>query len=297
MKQEFSRLSLLMMAFLLVFLSTGFCAEEQSGTPYYRFWRGFKKDGMAWEEFHKALVTDFMPATVNTLSREGLVSYLVVLPISSDSWNIPEEVALVAYVSEEAYRAASNTPHGKAYQQKHGDIFKTRGNSQAGSNEASGSSRFSRSLVPIDFESASPEHFRNEVAYDVLFKPVDWQTGYSVFYLGLRNPSLPSEFFGNAMYKHVKAVKSAYSSMGLQGYVVLIDPDYEMAFMNWASKEMMEKAMQSPQGKSLEKEVASILTPLIWEEFRDFAGNVQPGECVNYKFVRPKMGFPGKNFP
>jgi hypothetical protein len=287
MNPEFPRWSLPIMVFLLAFLSTGFCAEENNGTPYYRFWRGFKKDGMAWEEFHKALVTDFMPATVNTLGREGLVSYLVVLPIGSGSGNIPEEVALVGYVSEEIYKTASNTPHGKAYQQKHGDIFKTRGNSQAEPNEIPGQSRFSRSLVPIDFESVSPEHFRKEAAYDVLFKPVDWQTGYSVFFMGLRNPSLRPDFFWDAMYKHVKAVKTAYSPMGLQGYVVLIDPNYEMAFMNWTSKATMEKAMQSPQGKSLENDVSNILTPLIRKEFRDFDGNVQPGECVNYKFVRP----------
>jgi len=185
------------------------------------------------------------------------------------------------------YKTISSTPHGKAYQQKHGDIFTTKGNPASVSSEIPGQSRGSRSLVPIDFESISPDDFRKEAAYDVLAKPIDWQTGHSVFFLGLRKPSLRPDFFWDALYKHIKNVKTSFIAMGLRGYVVLSAPNYEMAFMNWESKEAMEKALQSPQGKSLEKEAAGIATPVMWKDFRDFDGTVQPGECVNYKFSRP----------
>ena len=252
--------------------------------PYYRFWRGFKKADLAWKDFHQALVTDFMPATVKTHGHEGLVSYLVVLPSATDSVVVPDEAALVAYQSEETYKTVSSTPHGQAYQKKHGDIFTSKVSPSA---DLLAKQRASRSLVPVAFSTILADDFRREGAYDVLGQPIDWQTGHSVFFLGLRKPSLRPDFFWDALHKHISYVKTAFPPFGLRGYVVLVDRDYEMAFMNWNTKEAMEKTFQSPQGKALMKDAQGLLNTLMWQDFRDFDGLVQPGECVNVKFPRP----------
>jgi quinol monooxygenase YgiN len=287
MNFELPKWGLLLAVFLLFALASGFCAGKEPGAPYYRFWRGFKKNNLAWQEFHQALVTDFMPATVKTHGGEGLMSYLVVLPVGSESWNLPDEIALVAYASQDVYKTITSTPHGKAYQEKHGEIFANKWNSPAATIEIPGQSRLSHSLVPIDFTGVSPEGFRKEAAYDLLAQPVDWQSGYSVFSLGIRSRSLRPDFFWDALYKQLTSEKEAFSPMGLRGYVVISAPNYVIAFQNWESQDAMTKATQGPTGKVLQQKAASIMPTIFQKEFRDFDGNVQPGECVNVKFARP----------
>ena len=273
--------------FLFAILLASYGEEEKGEAPYYRFWRGFKKAGLSMEDFHHALVTDFMPVTVKTHGKEGLVSYMVVLPPGSGTKVIPDEIALVAYASENTYKTITRTPHGLAYQKKHGDIFTGKGSPGSATIEIQGSSRASRSLVPIDFASTTARDFHREQAYDVFRKPVDWQTGHSIFFYGFRKPSLRPDFFWDALYKHVSYVRTAFTPFGLKGYVILVTQNEEIAFMNWDSKEGMEKALQSPQGKALVKDAMSILDTLLWKDFRGFDGTLNPGDCINYQFPRP----------
>lgn len=272
----------------MVFVLTGIAsAATPDVPPYYRFWRGFKKDGLAWIEFHRALVNDFMPATVKTHGSEGLMSYMVVLPPRGDSRFIPDEIALVTYGSEQTYKTITNTPHGKAYQVKHGEIFSTRTPGHAEPLNKGLESRISRSLVPVDFSGITAKGFHSERAYDVLSKPVDWQKGHSVCFFGLRKKSLRPDFFWDTLYKHIIYTRTAFSPLGLKGYVILVSPDYEIAFMNWESKSAMENALQSQKGKALVRDSRGILDTILWQDFRDFDGNINPGECVNCKFSHP----------
>jgi quinol monooxygenase YgiN len=292
MNTECTRWTLLIMLLLVSFL-TGGTATAQNGTPYYRFWRGFKKPDISREAFVQALIDDFMPATVQTHGQEGLMSYMVILPPASAPWNIPDEIALVAYASEDIYKTITTTPHGRAYQIKHGDIFTPKDNPATGALIIPGQSRGSRSLVPRPFAEISPEEFRREAAYDVLSQPVDWQTGHSMFFMGLRKPSLRPDFFWDALYRHIQNVRTAFPAQGLKGYLVLADPNYEIALLNWESREAMEKALNSPAGQALEKEALGFVDPLLWQQFRAFDGTLQTGDCVNYLFSRPD----DKNIP
>jgi len=243
--------------------------------PFYRFWRGFKREDLPAAEFHRRLVGEFMPATVKTHGHEGLQAYLVALPPApppaSCTRIVPDEIALVAYESEDTYRRLTQTPHGKAYQQKHWEIF------------AKG---VSKSLVPRPFDLVTRREFKAEQAFDVLGTPVDWQQGVTAFFLGFRKTSLRPDFFHDALYKHVRYVRSAFAPLGLKGYLVLVTNDSEIALLNWESKEAMDRAMAGPSGQAMVRDAQGILDFHMYQFDREFDGSMKIGEFVNVRFQR-----------
>lgn len=245
-------------------------AATRRTAPFYRFWRGFKREDLPAADFFRRLIGEFMPATVQTHGHEGLLAYLVALPPASGTKTVPDEIALVAYESEAVYRRLTQTPHGKAYQQKHWEIF-ARG--------------VSKSLVPQPFDLVSRREFKGERAFDVLNSPVDWQEGTTAFFLGFRKPSLRPDFFHDALYNHVRYVRSAFVPLGLKGYLVLVTNDAEIALLNWESQEAMDRAMSSPAGQAMVRDAQGILDFHMYKNARPFAGSMEVGEFVTYPFV------------
>lgn len=247
-------------------LTATFWDGEAMAAPYYRFWRGFKRSDMSSHEFKSELAKHFMPATVEINKGKGLLSYLVTIPPRSHA-GIPDELALVRYESEEAYKRQRATPEGQAYGEMHWEVFEK---------------EISKSLVPSVYQAG--ELLKLETAYDMLGKEVDWQKGYSTVYIGLRKSTIEREDFIDGIRKHVVDVTNALKSQGLQGYIVLMTSEYEIAYMNWPSQAVATSAFESKEAKAFIKDAQLILSPLQYSEAKNFDGTADDNQFINVRF-------------
>ena len=239
--------------------------------PFVRFWRGFRLPGLDFPAFRNKLVKEFIPATLKTPGRYGLSAYMVAVPLPSGKIALPDEVALVIYRDENAYNRMNETPEGRAYQKSHWGLF---------------SREISLSLVPRPFNMSSRIPTERGAAFDVLGIPVDWNSGQTFFFFGLRKPSLTPENFFRKLKTHVACVKSSFASQGLKGYLVLITGEYEIAFLNWESGSAMQKAMSTPKGKALFENAKSIQINHMWAPVKRYDGWLEPGDCSDVRFLR-----------
>ena len=148
---------------------------------YGRFWRGTKKEtknGLKYSD--KSFIEDlnkvFLKATVDTGSGKGLVSYIPALPKDGI---FPDEIALVLYSSEKAYRDLRETEKGQAYQTLHFDYFEK---------------EKSKSLAPEPYVGK----IEAEHAYDFFGSDAAWNaatgTAY-LYYFSKTNPEEMRPFF------------------------------------------------------------------------------------------------------
>ncbi|MEQ1878218.1 MAG: hypothetical protein ABL958_16370 [Bdellovibrionia bacterium] len=86
-----------------------------------------------------------------------------------------------------------------------------------------------------------------------------WAKGYNTLYIGSRKSPVTSEGFLKQLGTHVESVRSLFYRKGLQGYVIMATPDYEIAFQNWSSKEAMEAAFASAEGQLIQRDAATFL--------------------------------------
>ncbi len=242
---------------------------RKASAPLYRFWRGFEKPGV--ENFHQILGDRFIPAAPETHAKNGLEAYLVVTPKEDHSDVIPDEYALVVYESQEAYQKAKATPEGVAYADMHWEIFEK---------------ETSASLVPINYSALSHKRIELNKAYDILALPVDWQRGYSTFYVGIKRPHISPGQFSDRLTNHVADVISAFSSQGLNAYVMMASDRYEIAYQNWTSKDAFEKAMRK-NGGPIATDASEFMDLDMFLGARDFDNSIGHHDFVNVKFVRP----------
>lgn len=241
--------------------------QRVESVPYYRVFRGVIRADVSQSNFMQQLNTVFIPALPLTHAKNGAVAYLPAVPPLNKPASIIDEYALVGYESRAVYEAARQTPEGRQYGDLHWTIF-DREKSKSGGAVILG------------------DQIIAETPYDVIEKPVDWQSGYSTFFIGTRHPQLNPETFIQRLYKHVVDVRRAFSTYGLDGYVIVANGDYEAAFQHWPNKDAAAAAFGSDAGKAIIAEASGILTLLQFSEAAAFNGQLQPGEVTNVRFQR-----------
>jgi hypothetical protein len=191
-------------------------ADAGEGTPYYRFWRGWKRPELTADGFYGDISRIFVPATVKNGAGKGLVAYLPVFPAREKPAVLPDEIALVAYRDAESYQRIGATPEGQAYTASHWNYFDR---------------TVSSSRVPEAFAgSLVADH-----AYDLIGKPVDWQAGDSVISIYLRSSAGTGtgEFLDQARQSVAKAAAEANrSGSGYNSVLVLAANDYLIVYQN-----------------------------------------------------------------
>lgn len=227
---------------LLITISQVTFAAPNAG--YYRVWQGFKLDTLSTAQFQNQL-PDFMNATTS-LYRDSLNQYLVALPPIHKPEFVPDEFALVALPDEETYRAIRATPEGKAYSEAHWQIFE----------------KSKSKSLPLDTQIPNPLVAGR--SYDLIGGSNDWGTGSTTFFLGLRKHGVSNEQFLKRLSEHVQLVAQSLQPLGLRGYIVIADDNYEAAYMNWVSTEAMNYAFTTPEGKAVASDAAAILDTLQW---------------------------------
>lgn len=251
-------LKVITLSFLVLF-SHIVMAADQSG--YYRVWQGFKKPELSAETFNQALPA-FMQSTVS-LYDDSLNNYLVAITPANKPAFVPDEIALIGIRSEAEYLSIRKTPAGQAYGESHWQIF-DKSNSKS-----------------VAYSTLVPEVLENNVAYDVAARAVDWRKGHTTFFIGTRKPGVSSQEFLKRLSAHVIAAQAV---LALNGYIIVANENYEIAFMNWPSKEKMAALFSTKGGQALQKDAASFMDTLQWNEVQIFdQKSVTPGESYTTK--------------
>ena len=200
------------MKFLIALLiSTPVLGFAQStDASYYRFWQGFKKEGLSESAFMKELPT-FMKDTVTLYKGKGLSNYIVVIPPKDKPAHIPDEFALVAFDSEKSYRTVRETPEGANYSARHWDVF---------AKETSKSATL----------KSGPINFEENVAYDLLNRPVNWSKGITHFYLA--DNSKAPEKTKKALNDAVASFTASKNEKKINGVLLLTNSKYTAIFIN-----------------------------------------------------------------
>jgi hypothetical protein len=221
----------LIIAFTAVLLMNSSAEAKE----YFRLWQGFRAPPLKEEQFFNKLPS-FMNETVALYGRQNQIlnSYLVVIPPKEKPNFVPDEFALVVLSSEEKYREIRQTEAGKKHSERPWDLF-DRHNSM-GAREV------------VEWEKQIPETLTSGSAHWILGKGQDWNHGYVTVFLGYRRPQVTETDFLMRMREILLTTKKTMQPMGLNGYIVLITKDYEIAFFNWESKELHDKAAWSNEG-------------------------------------------------
>lgn len=239
-------------------------ARAPATVPYYRFWRGVPL--LPQDEFLRK-IPDFIRATRTWLISHQGVAYLPAIPLEGAPGGIGE-VALVAYASREDYERERATPEGQAYQDLHWTLF-DRARSKSG--------------APVALEGV----IAPETPYDVLGLPVDWQSGCSSFFFGLRGDGVAPADFLAKLHQHVMDAK-ALAKHGMDGYLIVATDQYEIAYQHWPRCDA-EAAFQTEDGKRVSQGAQTLFkpSPMQWiGQVPPFNGALQPGQAANVLFPR-----------
>ncbi|MFC1742627.1 hypothetical protein ACFL35_01435 [Candidatus Riflebacteria bacterium] len=254
--------------FFFVSFQCNTCSELVA-KPYYRFWRGWKKDNLSYEEFHSILANRFMPATPAMLAKHGLTAYLVAIPELPHSELLPDEIALVVYKDFVSFKKAFSTAIGKKYGKMHWDVFK-RGPS------------FSQVPIPYPIEKQNTIHPGK--AYDLLGGNIDWQRGHSVFSLGFRIPGVLPSIFQKRFNEKVWKIKKTAAKNGLRAFLFLTTRDYIISLINWESRESMQQGMRSLQNNGYTGHPIPFMKSFMIKQSKPFKDRVNAGQFLNVKF-------------
>jgi len=303
--------------------------ESAVSAPYYRFWRGYKRDNhvkmviadgkktfvddptrpMSWMDFESLVNQWLIPATTSCCAESSLVAYLpVLLPAGKKASALHDEIALIVYKSEEAYKKTREDKaniEAQVYGPLHGDVFFI-GDTKA--EKIEDRLRTSRSLVPVPFKGEvdltpnAGNFFLPEVAYDVLDRDLNWQEGHTVFRVGL------VEISGDGvepLNRYLREMKARASAMGLSGYTTLITEKYVIEYFNWNDKLAWSNFLKSDLDREIKKlwekgflEIPARAryqndgNPLSYEPLGfSRAGNIQftPGEKPHPKAHHPRL--------
>jgi hypothetical protein len=112
----------------------------------------------------------------------------------------------------------------------------------------------------------------------MLGKPIDWAAGYTAVFIGIRKPTLSRAKFMKRLQSHIEQASRHMRKLGLRGYIVAAHGDYEVAYMNWHSKEAHDQASSAEGTEAITADAQSIMNPLMYEK----ATKVKAGVDVDF---------------
>lgn len=234
-----------------------------------RVWRGFRRPDRPVADFHAALGSIFIPATVQLQRLYGLTAYLpAVLPADKPA-GVPDEVALVFYRSQRAYADAKACVGGRAYGLLHSTVFDV-------------------AHSPSDFPTLLDGNFRLDRPYHLFRDAVDWQGGFAQLFIGARRHDDPPERFARAIEAHCIDLQDDRPA-GLDGAVVAAGDAFVVFWEHWSSRECAERSRIGALTRAAAPVLVAPLSPVAVEEALDRASAglaVSGGECFNTQFTR-----------
>jgi hypothetical protein len=232
-----------------------------------RVWRGFCLEGLESSRFLEMLGSIFIPATVKCQTPLGLTAYLPsVLPPDKPP-GVPDEIALVFYQSQEAYRLAKETLAGRTYSKLHDLVFSSK----------------SLSGFPAPFG----EVLLPDKPYHLFDTAVDWQQGLTRVFLGVRrSPQAGSDFLKDAAaWLTVERTRAG----GPDGAVVAASQDYLVYWEHWPEAAAAARSRASTLAELavpvLQNEAApQTVAPGFWDRYPGL--KIAGGETFCFHFPR-----------
>lgn len=238
-----------------------------SAAPYYRFFRGVKLPTLSRKVYEEKLSKDFIPTLPKLYSSEILKAYMPAIPPLHVSKPELAEIALIVYASEEIYKKARATPEGQAYGDLHWTVF---------------DKEKSKTGPTIPFTGKVVV----DTPYDVLGKDVDWYSGYTTLFVGLKKKNKKTEDFHSWLATHVSEFSKSFGSL-IRGYVFVAGEDYEIAYVNWISEEAMKAGFAGPYGKHIAGDASLWMENKMFERLSEFDGKVSKGAVYRMPIRSP----------
>lgn len=237
-------------------------AESIDSANYFRVWQGYQRAELTQTDFFNS-VAGFMKATVDLYKGKALNNYIVIIPPSVKPSYIPDELALVALNSKENYDQIRATPEGKAYSAQHWEIF---------DRATSASAPF------VDYTANRPAQLVNQTSYDIIGKSINWAAGFNTVFIGTKKTGMNSAAFLQKLQSHVDLAKSVMVPKGLQGYIIIANENYEIAYLNWKSKAAHDAAGTTSEGQAVFADARAFMDVLMYQEAKSF----NAGEAVSF---------------
>ena len=271
-----------LLCFMLVAAINCGCVDDESRVdtkltvirefqPYALLWQGWKKNNLTPGQFKTKIAKQFVPAAPAANAANGMRSFLTGLPPIKRSRSIPDAISLITFESQKVYEQTLTNDAGRQFDAMHWDLFDKK--------------RGSHFEAAIDFNAKKPSRLESGRAYDMIGKPIHWQKGHNVFFIGLRKNTVNVDAFFDRMFKHVQMAGDAFGNIGLKGYVFLLTETYEIAFMNWESQKAMEAAFKTKAAAAIVKDASELMGTLMWTVAAEFTGNINDGEVKNVRFA------------
>ena len=134
-------------------------------------------------------------------------------------------------------------------------------------------------LKPLIFKNYFQDNIstlQNNHVYDLFGTNLDWSKGHTMFFIGVRNSDLDQVTYLKKLKLHIELVTKSLKKHGLQGFIIIANTNYTVAYLNWKSTMSMGLAYNTPEGKSVLESSKSIHTTLMYEAAKaDSAGNLR----------------------
>jgi hypothetical protein len=219
-------------------------------------------------EFFDKLARVFIPVAMQIQRIYGLVAYLPAVLPADKAPGLPDEVALVFYPSQAAYRATKEYPAGRAYSDLHAIVFRL----------AQSRSRFPE-YCGDGVELGTPHHLFNNDA--------DWQTSPVELWAGARRREADAEGYLEELTHFARELQA--SPRGVTGAILCAEQDWLLFWqcgrgLSTRQCEVLER-VAIPQ---LHREATPLLLPPGLNDKVDRAP-VQGGEFYNLQFPRIQL--------
>lgn len=170
----------------------------QAHASFNRFWIGYKLDNITEQKFMENLNNRLLPDLIKLAAGKGLNSYSPYVTPKNHG-DLPDEIALITYDSEEIYRSLRSTAPGVAYSDLHWELFKK---------------DTSKSTVPVQFDGT----LENDKAYELDAKYEGWKAGTT--YLTIYKRSSEDLSVVGKEFAKLKSTK------GLKNSILLVTEKY-----------------------------------------------------------------------
>lgn len=181
----------------------------------FRFWRGFRQDGVVPEDLIAKINARLIPETIRIGEKRGLTAYIpVFLPLRRPE-GLPDETALVIYRNEETYNAIRSTNMGRAYGPIHFE-------------PGAFSKDTSKSILLSNYEGVIP--VGTTVGFILGDQNTDWQKGSTLFRV-LSNT-------GDGTKTHLDRLQKKGAAFGINAAAVIVDPGYILEYLNFSNPEL-----------------------------------------------------------
>jgi hypothetical protein len=238
-----------------------------------RLWRGYIAPGMAYADFARFLGTVFIPSGALLQPRAGLCAFLPTMTAQdAKPATVPDQTALMWWVTPEAHDAAPRTQAVRAYQSLHGGAYDTTRSS---------------SQPPVPFDGAVAA----EQPYHLFSTEADWMLGTVRHFVGGRPDSTPAEPDWLAVVADWASGYAGSPPAGVDGALLCAGDGYVTFWEHYADAQAAPGSALDELGRLATPFLSKTAEPVtpgggLWDDWPGWT-ELSEGDCWNVQLDRP----------